>query len=469
MPTTSGLRVDGIDLSHHNKVTMQGLSKARELGVRYVYLKSTEGATIKDPLYLTRRNMVRDVDLLVGAYHFARPDRDGRDGAKEAQFFLETAKPAAGDLLPVLDLEDANKLSKAQLTAWVGDFVSVVKKTLGVAPVIYTPFDLDNNFGCKLWVARYSDTNAAPRVPKPWVGWDMRQFSDGKLGKPNQIAGMHVDLNTLGADRGADLTALRIPVKPKPKPPRLHRTLKISTFNLLRGRDPQRVKGEVLRLINQEKVDVLMLQEASGYVDILRTIPGFDLVVFSSVPGQDESPILVRGSLKLAQRRPVQLTSDPDGKGPLMAGWITVTGGEVPAKWGTLIEVVQLEDEEGATFLSEHTPPTVQTAAQRLAAPRRWRAYQNMMASTGKVAKQAKGPFVIGADWNVNAETDKGTNSSFPRRVLAEAGMVRAFPKTPKRPIDYFGVKLGTVADVRALSGFGSDHPPVVGTLSYVV
>lgn len=217
--TATGLRVDGLDLSHHNVVTQAGLNQAALLGAKYAYLKATEGTTFKDPAYPNSRAMVRKANLVPGAYHFAGPETKLGDAAAEARAFLAYAKPAAGDMRPVLDLEKMGGLNQAQLTAWVGEWVGVVKATIGVLPVIYTPFRLNDNFGCMLWVARYSNDNAAPKIPAPWTRWRMRQFSDGKFGKPNQIAGMHVDLNTL--HDGEDFDWLRIPVKavPEPQPP----------------------------------------------------------------------------------------------------------------------------------------------------------------------------------------------------------------------------------------------------------
>lgn len=369
--TVTRLRVEGIDLSHHNTgITAAALAKAKKGGVDYTYLKATEGSSVKDATYAIRRAMVREAGMVAGAYHFARPNRDGRDGVTEAKFFLSVAKPAAGDMLPVLDLEDANHLSTAALDRWVGDFVGEVKRQLGVAPVIYTPFDLKSTHGCRLWVARYSNQNAAPRVPKPWTKLDMRQFSDGKLGVPNQIAGMHVDLNTLA--RGVTLEQLRIPVKkppaptpivqpPKPpvvqppKPPRAQpRILVVGTWNACRPgtrktrkvtADPRHVAGEVSAILQADDLDVLALQETDAYLEALDKIPGYQLVARRKPNGTSNTCLLVRDGLKVSDVGFPEMTT---------AGWFTVTGALTPKKYAATAVI-----NDWLRIGSEQYPPSV--------------------------------------------------------------------------------------------------------------
>ena len=49
--------------------------------------------------------------LPIGAYHFARPE--GGDATQEALYFLKHARLQAGDMLPMLDLEDPEGLTPA--------------------------------------------------------------------------------------------------------------------------------------------------------------------------------------------------------------------------------------------------------------------------------------------------------------------------------------------------------------------
>lgn len=214
---TTPLRVDLVDISHWQSGRLD-MAAGKRAGVKGVYHKATEGTTWTDNFYERRRGEARAAGLPFGAYHFARPSKT--DAVAEARHFLRFSAPQPGDLIPMLDLEaNDDKLSKAELTQWVGQFVTEVKGAVGVIPIIYTPFDLGADYGALLWVARYSNANAAPRVPSPWSKWAVRQFSDGTYGVPKSVDGFgNVDLNQLEVP----LKALLIPEvkkKPEEKPP----------------------------------------------------------------------------------------------------------------------------------------------------------------------------------------------------------------------------------------------------------
>ena len=222
--------LDGVDTSHHQSGSID-LRAARNAGVRWWYVKATEGTTFVDSSYARRVAAARDAGMPVGAYHFARPDLG--DAADEARFFLAHTDIRAGDMLPMLDLESSEGLSMAQLTAWTGTWVRTVTRALaGRAiigrPIIYTPFNLDNGFDCLLWVARYSDDFRAPVIPRPWKRAVIWQHSDGRFGPVKNVPGFGaVDANALHPDvplsalrlRPAGQPTKRIPPMPTPAPP----------------------------------------------------------------------------------------------------------------------------------------------------------------------------------------------------------------------------------------------------------
>lgn len=206
---TTPMRVDGVDISHHQAGALD-LDAARRAGVRWIYHKATEGNTYRDPNYAIRRQQAKRAGIPFGAYHFARAQR-GADAAAEARHFLAYATPVPGDLRPALDLETDEGLSLAELRTWATTWVSIVRKVTGVNPVIYTPYDLGATFdGCLVWRPRYNNTNTPPKLR-----WDIWQFSNGVYGIPNSVPGIgRVDLNTMRA--GLTVDQLRIPM---PKPP----------------------------------------------------------------------------------------------------------------------------------------------------------------------------------------------------------------------------------------------------------
>lgn len=205
------LRVDGVDISHHQSGQLD-LRAAKRAGVKWLYHKATEGSSIVDSNYDKRRRECAEAGLPFGAYHFARPDRG--DAVQEARFFAATARPKPGDLRPALDLETTEGLTSTQIRRWAQIWLQEVERITGVKPVIYTPYDLGTvQQGHVLWRPRYNPDNREPEHR-----WDIFQFSDGRLGRPNQIAGLgHVDLNHMRA--GLEVKDLLIP-RPKAERPK---------------------------------------------------------------------------------------------------------------------------------------------------------------------------------------------------------------------------------------------------------
>jgi hypothetical protein len=212
--------LDGVDTSHHQSGRID-LRAARAAGVRWWYVKATEGTGFVDDTYDARVRQARKAGMPVGAYHFARPE--GGDAVAEARFFLDHTDIRPGDMLPMLDLESDEGLSPRELTAWTGSWVRTVTRDLhrrGMVgrPVIYTPFNLGNGFGCLLWVARYSNDFRPPTIPRPWQRAVIWQHSDGRYGPAKHVPGFGaVDANALHPD--VPLSALRLRSRaPRPKP-----------------------------------------------------------------------------------------------------------------------------------------------------------------------------------------------------------------------------------------------------------
>jgi GH25 family lysozyme M1 (1,4-beta-N-acetylmuramidase) len=208
---TKPLRVDGVDISHHQSGKLD-LVGAKRRGLKWVYHKATEGDTFVDSNYGKRRAEAKAAGLPFGAYHFARPEK--ADAVAEARRFIAIAKPQPGDLRPALDLETTEGMSMAAIRTWAGQFIAEVERLTGVKPIVYTPYDLGTVArGCLMWRPRYNSDNRPPVLP-----YDIFQFSNGVLGVPNTIAGVgHVDLNYMRP--GLTVAQMQIPkAKPAPKP-----------------------------------------------------------------------------------------------------------------------------------------------------------------------------------------------------------------------------------------------------------
>jgi GH25 family lysozyme M1 (1,4-beta-N-acetylmuramidase) len=204
---------EGIDVSHwQNTIDWTQVAAA---GKRFAFMKASEGTTLADPTYAANRSQARAVGLYVGAYHFARPDRTPGDAAAEADYFLAMSQLEAGDLVPVLDLEDSGGLAPAELQAWVQAYLGRIYERTGAHGMIYasptfwknamgdTTWFATNGYGM-VWVAHWT-SGPEPAVPaQNWggSGWTFWQYTSG--GSVPGISG-RVDLDRFN---GLDLTPL---------------------------------------------------------------------------------------------------------------------------------------------------------------------------------------------------------------------------------------------------------------------
>jgi len=176
-------RVRGIDVSR-----WQGnidWKRVRGAGYLFAFIKASEGVNYRDPNFVTNMRNGRAAGILVGAYHFARPDY-GNDAAAEARYFVSVAKDyiKEGYLRPVLDLEVGANLGKAALSKWVNEWMSTVKSETGVEPIIYVNSNYARNYldasitRYALWIAHWTyDSRGTPNTGI-WNDWAFWQYSN---------------------------------------------------------------------------------------------------------------------------------------------------------------------------------------------------------------------------------------------------------------------------------------------------
>lgn len=192
-----GGTVYGIDLSHYqrdldwNNLALYCDSKGNVYHhkvasrkymqpVLFVYIKATEGATVKDELYASHSTEAERHGIVKGAYHFLHL---GTDINAQVRNFLETANWNNGDLPPALDVEveaQAEKYGKQQVQRMTFEWLEAVEKRLGVRPIIYTRERFRDKYLAddprfakyKCWIARY---NTDGPDNKDWKVW---QFTE---------------------------------------------------------------------------------------------------------------------------------------------------------------------------------------------------------------------------------------------------------------------------------------------------
>lgn len=266
----SALKTVGVDLSRYQSFAYD-TGAAKRAGLEWVYAKATEGLTVVDPLYGKHRENAKKAGLPFGAYHFARPDRDGRDAVAEARKFLQVAKiDVKNDLIPMLDFEDLGGLAMSRASAWINAFCAEVKRQIGVEPVVYLPSSWDigaAGAGRIIWRARYNNDNRPPALP-----CNIFQFSNGELGTPKRIAGFPGKTDLNAHMNGFKTASLKI-TKPKPKPKYKYTNLRLAEISLdFRLVDKKNKAGRSLLELDIEK----LFKRAKTSYDVIGGTEGFE-------------------------------------------------------------------------------------------------------------------------------------------------------------------------------------------------
>ncbi len=191
----------GIDVSHHQGTIDWSLVYAS--GKVFAFVKATEGFTYNDPQFTTNMTNGNNAGVLMGAYHFARPDNNS--AIDEANHFVQVAGNYIGNgyLPPVLDLEDPpgtdlqTLYSSSALSNWVLTWLQRVEALTGVEPIIYTNGRYTNYLDAslnsyKLWIAEPDGNTNPPDNLGRWTTWAFKQYS--WTGNVPGISG-DVDLN----------------------------------------------------------------------------------------------------------------------------------------------------------------------------------------------------------------------------------------------------------------------------------
>jgi len=191
--------------------------KVADDGNAFAFVRGAYG-NVPDKSAAPNAAAARSVGMKVGVYHFFRARMDPESQLQALMQAMKLAKVGAGDLPPVIDIEDNphydgpwNNDDNAAYLAGVADWVNQIREHVGKPPVIYTRASfwaqLNNPTAysdCPLWVASYR--NGAPQLPKGWPQYAFWQYSDS--GTVPGING-HADVNYFNGD-AAQLQSLLI-------------------------------------------------------------------------------------------------------------------------------------------------------------------------------------------------------------------------------------------------------------------
>ncbi|WP_405998537.1 lysozyme [Streptomyces sp. NBC_00829] len=182
-------QTEGVDVSsHQGNVNWSALWTS---GVKWAYVKATEGTYYKNPYFTQQYTGSYNVGMIRGTYHFATPDTT--TGTAQADYFVDNGGGWSrdGKTLPgALDIEwnpygDAcfGKTPSAMVT-WIRDFLTRYKARTGRDAVIYTATTWWSQctgnyagFGASnpLWIARYDTTPGT--LPAGWGVHTLWQYT----------------------------------------------------------------------------------------------------------------------------------------------------------------------------------------------------------------------------------------------------------------------------------------------------
>ncbi|MBN1945351.1 MAG: hypothetical protein JW797_06710 [Bradymonadales bacterium] len=193
-----GETVPGIDVSK-----WQGAidwTAVQESGVVFAFIRVSHGTNILDEYFVANWNQAAAVGILRGAYQYFSPTQDPIEQADLLLDYLETH--GAGELPPVIDVEETGGQSAATIADRVGQWLEHVEAALGVRPIIYTgPYFWNTSVqsnafsGYPLWVANWGVD--CPNLPTAWSDWVFWQTS--ATGRIDGISG-DVDTDVFNGD-----------------------------------------------------------------------------------------------------------------------------------------------------------------------------------------------------------------------------------------------------------------------------
>lgn len=201
--------IHGIDVSkYQQQISWEAVKKmkVKKVKINFSFIKATEGLGRVDENFRRNWYNAQKAGITRGAYHFFISSKSGKLQAKN---FIETVRLQKGDLPPVLDIEQVNGASIADLQQRVSEWLQVVEKKYQVKPIIYTNADFYKTFlsgkfdDYPLWVAHYL-VKDKPRINRSWTFWQHNE-----TGRVNGI-GTFVDFNVFNGD-SLDLEKLLIP------------------------------------------------------------------------------------------------------------------------------------------------------------------------------------------------------------------------------------------------------------------
>lgn len=164
---------EGIDVSHYQgSINWKAVAATGE--ICYAYMKATEGESLVDRMY--RRNIVeaRRAGLLVGSYHFYRPNVSWK---KQVANVIKNVRANEQDLAPIVDIEVRGRVSEEKFIRDLKQFIHAIEKHYGCKPLLYTYHNFYNKhlinqfIGYHWMIARYREDAPTLNDDTEYIMW----------------------------------------------------------------------------------------------------------------------------------------------------------------------------------------------------------------------------------------------------------------------------------------------------------
>ena len=138
--------IHGIDVSKYQNIIDWESVKSMNINnvqIRFAFIKATEGLGNEDPQFSRNWKKARGAGMTRGAYHYFLATKSGR---AQAENFINSVNLQAGDLPPVLDIEQTYGVSPDKVRERAKEWLEAIQTYYGVLPVIYTNVEFYKKF-----------------------------------------------------------------------------------------------------------------------------------------------------------------------------------------------------------------------------------------------------------------------------------------------------------------------------------
>ncbi len=173
--------IHGIDVSYaQGKIDWYQVKSMQEdsVHISFAFIKATEGLLTVDPYFKRNWREAPKVGIVCGAYHFFRPQKNGK---WQARFFLQNVDLEKGDLPMVVDIEQLDSVPPVQMRKELKSFLDFVEKKTKAKPIIYSGLSFYQDYlmgyfdEYPFWIAHYYRDHLQINSATNWWFW---QHSD---------------------------------------------------------------------------------------------------------------------------------------------------------------------------------------------------------------------------------------------------------------------------------------------------